>query len=177
VPVIANHRRNSVQRKNFALLTAIAFAFSSPAFAQRGHGGGPPAGHGASGMASSRGGESNGNSIGHANATDMSHGSPADVLMHNKRIADKIQHLTNEPATTACGQFKHLGQCVAAAHLAKNLDFPGGFEALKAKITGSGAISLGKAISGVVPPANAKSEIKKANKQASDDMKETETGS
>jgi hypothetical protein len=66
-----------------------------------------------------------------------------------------------------------LGQCVAAAHVAKNLDIPGGFAALKAKMTGTGSMSLGKAIEQLSPNANAKSEAKKANKQADDDMKES----
>jgi len=57
--------------------------------------------------------------------------------------------------------------------VAKNLDIPGGFDALKAKMTGTGAMSLGKAIEALEPSANAKSETKKANKQASDDMKES----
>lgn len=109
--------------------------------------------------------------------TGMSHASPSTVLSHNKVIGDKIKSLTGEDAATACGGFKNLGQCVAAAHIAKNLNIPGGFDALKAKVTGSGAVSLGKAISGFAPSTNAKSEVKKANHQASDDMKEAETKS
>jgi hypothetical protein len=114
--------------------------------------------------------------MGHSGATsraDMSHASPADVLSHNTAIAGKIKTLTGEDAQTACNGFKNLGQCVAAAHVTKNLNIPGGFAALKAKITGTGAVSLGKAIETLAPSANAKSETKKANKQASDDMKET----
>ena len=60
-----------------------------------------------------------------------------------------------------------------AAHVAKNLRIPGGFDALKAKVTGTGAVSLGKAIHVLAPNADAKAEAKKANKQASDDLKET----
>jgi len=81
--------------------------------------------------------------------------------------------LTGEDAQTACGTFKNIGQCIAAAHVAKNLDIPGGFDALKAKITGTGAVSLGTAIKGFAPDADAKAETKKANKQAADDLKET----
>ncbi len=103
----------------------------------------------------------------------MSHASPGDVLSHNTAIAAKIKALTNQDASMACGKFKNLGQCVAAAHVAKNLNIPGGFDALKAKITGTPAMSLGKAIESLDPSANAKSETKKANKQASDDLKES----
>jgi len=106
-------------------------------------------------------------------SSNMSHASPKDVLSHNTAIAGKIKTLTGEDAQTACSGFKNLGQCVAAAHVAKNLDIPGGFDALKAKVTGTGSMSLGKAIEQLSPNANAKSETKKANKQADDDMKES----
>lgn len=102
---------------------------------------------------------------------DMSHASPSEVLSHNTALAGKIKSLTGEDAQTACGGFKNLGQCVAAAHVAKNLNIPGGFDALKAQVTGTGAVSLGKAIGNLAPSANSKSEAKKANKQASADMK------
>lgn len=152
------------------LVPAMAFAFSAPAFAQRSRpGGGPPAGHGAgsgSGLSESR-------EAGTTAHTDMSHASPSDVLSHNTVIAGKIKTLTSQDAVTACNGFKNLGQCVAAAHVAKNLDIPGGFNALKARVTGTGAVSLGKAIESLAPSANAKAETKKANKRASDDMKES----
>jgi len=102
----------------------------------------------------------------------MSHASPREVLSHNTVIAGKIQGLTGQDAPTACSGFKNLGQCVAAAHVAKNLDIPGGFDALKAKMTGNDAVNLGKAIEQLAPQANGKAEAKKANKQASDDLKE-----
>jgi hypothetical protein len=102
---------------------------------------------------------------------DMMHSSPNDVLTHNTAVAGKIKTLTGEDATSACNGFKNLGQCVAAAHVAKNLDIPGGFDALKAKTTGT--VSLGKAIEQLAPSANAKSEAKKANKQAEQDLNES----
>jgi len=40
-------------------------------------------------------------------------------------------------------------------------------------MTGTGAVSLGKAIEALAPNAHAKDEVKKAKKQASDDLKET----
>ena len=163
-----------MKHKHFILTTAITFAFTSPALAQRGHGGGPPAGHGASSMANPNAGGSNSGAMSH---TDMSHASPGTVLSHNTVIAGKIKALTGQDASTACNGFKNLGQCVAAAHVAKNLNIPGGFDALKAKVTGTGAVSLGKAIEALEPSAKSKSEVKKANQQALDDMKESETNS
>jgi len=159
-----------VKRLILAMLTVAALAFAAPAFAQRSHpGGGPPAGHGPD----SSPGMSNSHDAGSTARSDMSHGTPSDVLSHNTAIAGKIKTLTGEDAQTACGGFKNIGQCVAAAHVAKNLSIPGGFDALKAKVTGTGAVSLGKAIKGFAPDADAKAETKKANKQADDDLKET----
>jgi hypothetical protein len=160
-----------MKRWTLILVTVTALALSAPAFAQRSHpsSGGPPSGRG-TGSGSGMSGSHEGGTAAH---TDMSHASPGAVLSHNTAIAGKIQTMTGQDAQTACSGFKNIGQCVAAAHVAKNLDVPGGFDALKAKVTGSGAVSLGKAIEGFAPNANAKAEAKKANKQASDDLKET----
>ena len=154
------------------LLASAMLLFSSPAIAQRSHpGGGPPADHGAgAGGNSSMSGAHDSTAGAH---NDLSHSSPSDVLSHNTATAAKIKTLTGQDAETACSGFKNLGQCVAAAHLAKNLDIPGGFDALKAKMTGSGAVSLGKAIQELAPHADHKAEAKKANKQASDDLNES----
>ena len=155
------------------MLVILAIAGTTPALAQRAHaGGGPPAGAGASGSHGSATTGADGNSAS-ANHMDTMHLSPNDVLTHNTAIAGKIKTLTGEDATSACNGFKNLGQCVAAAHVAKNLDIPGGFDALKAKTTGTGAVSLGKAIELLAPSANAKSEAKKANKQAEQDLNES----
>jgi len=155
------------------ILVILTIAGTTPAFAQRTHpGGGPPTGAGASGSHGSATPGAGGNSSS-ANHMDTMHSSPNDVLTHNTAIAGKIKTLTGEDATSACNGFKNLGQCVAAAHVAKNLDIPGGFDALKAKTTGTGAVSLGKAIEQLAPSANAKSEAKKANKQAEQDLNES----
>ena len=153
------------------MAAATALVISAPAYAQRSHPspGGPPAGRGPGGDSRMSGSHASGA----AAHSDMSHAAPGTVLSHNTAIAGKIQKLTGQDAQTACSGFKNLGQCVAAAHVAKNLDIPGGFDALKGKVTGSGAVSLGKAIEGLAPNADAKAEAKKAKKQASDDLSET----
>src|SRR4029077_19561164 len=99
--------------------------------------------------------------------------SPNEVLTHNTAIADKIKTLTGTDAQTACNGFKNLGQCGAAAHVAKNPNIPGGSDALTEKVTGTGAVSLGKAIKGFAPDADAKAETKKATQQASNDLEES----
>ena len=166
-----------MNRSKLILVVATALVFSTPTFAQRSHPspGGPPSSAGAASSnhgAANRSGMSGSHEAGAAANGDMSHALPSTVLSHNTAIAGKIQTLTGQDAQTACSGFKNLGQCVAAAHVAKNLDIPGGFDALKAKVTGTGAVSLGKAIEGFAPNADPKAEAKKANKQASDDLKD-----
>jgi hypothetical protein len=148
---------------------AMTLALAVPSFAQRSHaGGGPPAGHGS--------GSDPGTSASHGNSAatheDLSHRSPSEVLSHNTAIAGKIKALTGQDAATACDGFKNLGQCVAAAHVAKNLDIPGGFDALKAKVIGKGSVSLGKSVQELKPDADSKAEVKKANKQSDEDLRE-----
>lgn len=167
----------------FLLATAVA------AFAQHGAGGG----HGSGGMggagmgsgaSSSRG---SGSSMGHSG--DMGHGgdmghnstagsemgkqSPDTILSRNTKLSSNLEKLlpSGTTAQQACGGFKNLGQCVAAIHVSHNLDIP--FADLKTKMTGDGAESLGKAIHELKPEANAKTEAKKGQKQADDDLKST----
>ncbi len=160
------------------ILVIGLLAFAIPAFAQHGHSGGmggPPAGAG-SGMGADHG-MSGDHSMGpSSNAPGSQHGSmasqsPDKVLSHNTAIASKIKALTGQDASTACSGFKNLGQCVAAAHVSKNLGIT--FADLKAKMTGTGSVSLGKAIQNLQPSANAKAETKKANKQAQQDIKDS----
>ncbi len=164
-------------KRQIALLAVLGLAFmvaTAPAFAQRGRGpGGPPAGRGPTGApspsSSSRGSEASSS----RGTSAMANSSPSEVLSHNTAIAGKISTLTGQDAQTACTGFKNLGQCVAAAHVAKNLNIPGGFDALKAKLTGPNAESLGKAIHELKPDADAKAEAKKANKQKAADLKQS----
>ena len=71
----------------------------------------------------------------------------------------------------ACAGFKTLEQCITAIHLAQNLKLP--FADLKAKTTGKRSVGLQKAIEQMAANANPKDELKKAKKQAADDMKGT----
>jgi len=168
------------------IVFAITLWVAGPAFAQRGSGAGGngrPAGVGApSGVGGgadlgrgaggpTEGMPSHNTGAENAGSTNLAHSSPSDVLSHNTVIAGKISGLTSQDAQSACNGFKNLGQCVAAAHVAKNLDIPGGFDALKSKMTGPNAVSLGKAIQGLKPEADAKAEAKKANKQSNEDLK------
>lgn len=77
---------------------------------------------------------------------------------------------------TACSGFKNLGQCVAAMHVSQNLNIP--FADLQSRMTGSGAVSLGKAIQETAGAGvNAKREVKRASKQAKADIHAGESAS
>ncbi len=108
----------------FPVTVGMVFCLGmSPLFAQ--HGGGRPASLGGpSDMGRGGGGQSDAgpsrNSETPNNSTGLSHSSPSDVLSHNTAIAGKISSLTGLDAQTACSGFKNLGQCVAAAHVAKD---------------------------------------------------------
>ncbi len=95
------------------------------------------------------------------------------VLHDDPKLSAKIQEMLPADLTPqqACAGFKTLEQCVTAAHLAQNLKLP--FADLKAKTTGKGSVGLHKAIEQMAVTANAKDELKKAKKQAADDMKNT----
>src|ERR1039458_311926 len=112
------------------LLTLAVVVFSMTALAQHGHGTGgsmgPGVGHGADGA-------------GHGSMSSSSSGSTHgmtvnQILSKNTALAGKIQTLTGMSAQQACAGFKNLGQCVAAAHVSKNLGIS--FACMQADMTG-----------------------------------------
>jgi hypothetical protein len=147
-------------------------------FAQHGHAGTMEGGTGRGNMSANRG-----------SGSGSTHGVTIDQqLSKNTTIAGKIVKLTGQPATQACQGFKNLGQCVAAAHVSKNLGIS--FDCLKLAMTGkatAGAtctspaasksgtttMSLGRAIHTFSPTVNANTEAKKAKKQADLDLKDS----
>jgi hypothetical protein len=163
---------------------------ATPLLAQRGggggasHGGGGGVGQGAgAGVSQGRSGDfgqpdMNGGrqtGMGHGNQpSSMSQGRTAsELLTQNTKLSSKLGSLL--PAGTdvqqAASGFKNLGAFVSAVHVSHNLGIP--FEDLKSKMTGPGAVSLGKAIQELKPEANSKDEAKKAKHQADQDMKES----
>ncbi len=159
----------------FMVFAAFLYLSGISAFAQHGPGG-PPAGKGP-GSAASPGADrphpGSSRDAGRDAADTSGRKTPAEILSHNTALAKKLKDLGVANPAQDCQAFKNLGQCVAAAHVAKNLDIPGGFDALKAKMTGPNAVSLGKAIQELDPKADAKAEAKKANKQAKDDLSDS----
>jgi hypothetical protein len=161
--------------RRLALVTILCSAMVC--YAQHGggggHGGGPPAGMG--------GGMGNGAAMGNGTSADrgqmnrhdngsQQHASPQELLNQNTKLASNLQKLLPAGLTPqqACAGFKNLGGCVAAIHVAHNLDIP--FLELKDKLTGADAEGLGQAIQQLDPKANAGVEKKKAEKQAKQDL-------
>src|SRR5712692_10857082 len=174
-----------------AMLSLAVVLYATAALAQHGHSG--AAGSGAAG-----GGTGMGAAMGHGTGLD-NHGNPGnanaggsgstrkmsvdDILSKNPAIGDKIQSLTGMPASQACTGFKNLGQCVAAAHVSKNLGIS--FDGLRSDMTGAAplstskcpagtgnkSMSLGKAIQTLDRTADQKSESKKGTTEAQQDMK------
>jgi hypothetical protein len=182
-----------------ATLSLAVILSASAALAQHGN-----SANARGGMGSGMGNLNTGNAMGHASAS-TDHGNPNsgastlgsahgktvdDILSKNTKLADKISSLAGQPATDACAGFKNLGQCVAAAHVSKNLGIS--FDCLKDDMTGTaptdpkscpagtgtnGKMSLGKSIQTLDPKADQKSESKKAETQSQQDLESPGTKS
>lgn len=160
-----------------AVATLVWFA-GTPALAQgRGHGGGPPSTAGAAGPhgdSAMHGDTGNGKS---ASVSSMeSSKTPGTLLAQNKNLASKLSALLTKQNITldqalAAPSFKNLGQFVSAVHVSNNLHIP--FMTLKTEILKDG--SLGKAIKTLRPDVDSKAEMKTAQKQTDEDVKESET--
>src|SRR5262249_54633822 len=95
-------------------------------------------------------------------------------IEENPKLAARLQAMlpSGQSLTQAAAGFKNEGQYIAALHACHNLNIP--FDQLKAKMTGSNAMSLGAAIKASRPQmseAQAKEEAKKADKEAKDSQK------
>ena len=121
-----------------------------------------------------------------ASSAASSHGKTMDQLLtQNTKLSDKISAPTGESAQQACNGFKNLGQCVAAAHVSKNLGLS--FACLKSDMTGvvpstssscptgtgNKSMSLGKSIQTLSPKTDSKMEAKKGLQQANQDLTDT----
>jgi hypothetical protein len=93
------------------------------------------------------------------------------VLQENPKLSAKLKEMlpANQSPQQACAEFKTLEQCVTAIHVSQNLKLS--FADLKTKTTGKGSVSMQKAVEQLAGGANAKDEVKKAKKQAGEDMK------
>jgi len=170
-----------------AMLSLAVVLYVTAALAQHGHSGGAAGGDMGMGAATGHGtGLDNHTNSASANtkSSASTHKMSVDgILSKNPAIGNKIQSLTGMPASQACTGFKNLGQCVAAAHVSKNLGIT--FDCLRSDMTGTAPLStskcpagtgnkstsLGKAIQTLDPTADQKSESKKGKTEADQDMK------
>jgi hypothetical protein len=169
-----------MKTRMFLTLAAMACFAALPALAQHGggHGGGSSSGHGGdSGHSDSHSASSHGSEADeHGHGGHGGHGNLSAKLAHNPALAAKLQALL-PPGTNlnaAAQGFKNLGQFVAALHVSQNLGIP--FDQLKAKLTGPGAESLGKAIQDLKPGVDAKAAVKLADKEAKADLHDARDG-
>jgi len=169
-----------------ALSTLLLLGFST--YAQRGRPSGTPGASGSMGASATHGNSAPATG-GHGSPNAMASTNPGSVLEHNSHLATKLETLTGTTNLTDlekdASAFKNFGQFVAAAHVSKNLNIPGGFAALMCDMTtktAAGAtsactnttkMSLGKAIQTLDPQADPKSESKKAMNQANQDIKDS----
>lgn len=101
-------------------------------------------------------------------------GKVEDRLERNPALKAKVDGMlpSGMSAREASRGFKNQGQFIAALHVSKNLNIP--FRDLKAKMTGSDAMSLGQAIHSLKPSlseTNAKEEARRAERQAHETAK------
>lgn len=161
-----------------AMMAVLSFGIS--AIAQHGRPAGAGGGMGMGAGASA--GHGNMGTAGSAHAGTASQ-APSSALSNPKLDSSLTAALGHSGITVpggnlqqACSGFKNLGQCIAAMHVAKNLGLS--FSDLQSKMTGSGAVSLGKAIQELGgPTVNAKSEAKKGSKQANQEIAQAESNS
>ena len=177
-------------KKRNSIVWAVAVVLcAAPAFAQHGHGPAGASGMGGASHASANGSRNSGMGT-NASSTAAAHGKTMDqILNNNTKLSGKIGSLTGESALQACSGFKNLGQCVAAAHVSKNLGIS--FACLKSDMTGTApaggsgcptgtgakSMSLGRSIQALNGNANSKAEAKKGQQQAGEDLKDSTNNS
>lgn len=110
---------------------------------------------------------------------------PGQALAPNSKLSENLTDLLTKMGVSAtpqavCANFRNLGQCVAAIHVANNLGID--FNTLACDMTrmpvGTGkctsvpskAMSLGASIDALKPGTDSKTELKKANTQAKQDI-------
>jgi len=98
---------------------------------------------------------------------------PDAELSLNEKLANKLKTLLPEGTSpnAASKGFGEVKEFVATVRAAKNLGVP--FLELKSKMADGSSKELQKAIHQLKPDADAKAEVKKANDQAKQDIKES----
>jgi hypothetical protein len=90
---------------------------------------------------------------------------PADELAANTRVAALVP--AEMSTRDACAGFGSLQECSAVLHAAQNLNIP--FARLRERVIGG--VSLQGAIHSLRPRADSRREVRRAEAQASEDMR------
>ena len=99
----------------------------------------------------------------------LAYGSPRESdrrAIHN--LALTVKDLTGAPAVQACKGFRKVGDCVAAAHVSKNLGVD--FVSLREDMKGRDGQQLSAAIAHLRPDVDSSLEAAKALQQTRDDI-------
>jgi hypothetical protein len=170
--------------------------------AAQGHSVGRPEGspgvsgsHAPLGAPGSAAGTTHGSAHDSGSVNDGTHGgskTPDQLLTQNKNLSNNLANLLTKMGVSAtpqqaCANFKNLGQCVAAIHVANNLKID--FTSLECDMTlkpiapatscptgtgtGTKGMSLGASIDTLKPGTDSKAESKKANTQAKQDIQQS----
>jgi len=166
----------------FAVLTVVLYLTESAAFGQHRYGRGGRV-RDMPGMRG-RGGPSHEKKLNHGTERSRTRGSKSaielngrksvsDRLSRNSKLSARLRDVLQvEDLAGASSGFKNLGQFVAAVHVSNNLGI--GFDDLKMYMTDPDSPkSLRRAIREFRPDVSARREARKANQQASKDLKET----
>ena len=172
-------------KRSILIATSAAAAFSiaaTPAFAQHGR----PASPGATG---SMGGTHSSASTHSGSENEGNSGAlTGGRLNPDSKLSGNLQKLltTGTKPQEVCANFTHLGPCVAAIHVSHNLGIDinslvcdmtlkpiGSSTCPKGTGTRTKGMSLGGAIQALDPNADSKSESKKANQAAKQDIKDS----
>lgn len=106
----------------------------------------------------------------HPGSVDTKKKTPGELLAQNEKLSARLAaKLPGTDLQQAAGEFKNLGDFVSAVHVSHNLGIPLGD--LRTRM-GSGQ-SLGEAIHAIKPNVNSAAEVRRAQKQAEKDLKET----
>lgn len=108
---------------------------------------------------------------GHANKPPAPNTGIAQHISSHPQLESRLQPLlpSNMTIADAAKGFKNEGQFIAALHVSHNLNIP--FAQLKAEMTEKHPDSLGQAIQDLRPGVNAKTEARRAESEAKEDLK------
>jgi len=170
-----------------ASFAAAAFCVAStPAFAQHGR----PASPGAAGSIGGTHGSTHSGSENEGNSGSNGGAPTGGVLNPTSKLSGNLQELlpTGVKPQEVCASFTHLGPCVAAIHVSHNLGIDinslvcdmtrkpiGSNTCPQGTASGTKGMSLGGAIQALDPDADSKSEAKKANREAKQDIKDSKS--